>query len=322
MSTWSRLVFEEDGLGIPGVHSIGQYNYLAAQAGLPQHCHAGCVEISLLVKGHQTYQVSGHTYQIKGGEQYISLPDEPHDTGSAPQDKGILYWLILDVEKYAHNFLFLAPAMSRKLISDLMTIPSRHFVAEPDAHTTLDKVFHLLLQTRNPDQCTGIFEKHGPSKETLRKRNGKPLSHPREDFLLLEAASHLIYYALQTVASSHANVRQVSPIIQSSLDFIDTLDDQWLTVAQVADKVGLSESYFKVLFREEVGMPPAEYMLRRKVEAAKVALMRPECQITDLAYRLGFSSSQYFATVFRRFTNQTPSEFMSGQAAELTEIVS
>ena len=85
----SRLVFEEDTLRIPGVHSLGQYHYNSAEPGLPPHRHRGCVEISLLARGYQAYQIGGKIYQVKGGEQYISLPDEIHDTGSEPEEKGI-----------------------------------------------------------------------------------------------------------------------------------------------------------------------------------------------------------------------------------------
>jgi AraC-like DNA-binding protein len=323
MSTWSRLVYEEETIGIPGVHSIGQYNYVAARGGLPPHNHVGCVEISLLVKGYQTYQVAGKTYHVKGGEQYISLPDEMHDTGDEPQDKGILYWLILDVTKVPGKFLFLAPAMARKLISDLQEFPARHFAANPEGHTTLDRAFTALRRIRKPDECTGIFQKTPvvpPLAEAkARKSAAAPLN---EMFYLLEASSQIVAYILQTIAASRANVRSISPVIQQSLDFIAQKEEVWLNVAEVAEKVNLSESYFKILFRDEVGLPPAEYMLRRKVEAAKVFLSKPNCNITELAYRLGFSSSQYFATVFRRFTNQTPSEFMRGQLLELEHIIS
>jgi AraC-like DNA-binding protein len=321
MSTWSRLVFEEQGLGLPGVHSLGQYNYVAARAGLPPHQHVGCVEISLLVKGYQAYQVGGKTYHVKGGEQYVSLAGEMHDTGSEPQDKGILYWLILDVTKEPDKFLFLAPAMARRRISELMRLPSRHFAASPEGHITLDRAFEALQKIRKADECTGIFQKSAQSKGGFGGRRKSQASTPGETFRLLEAANHLVYYVLQTIAAASANKRLTSPVIQSALEFIARSQEEWLSVAQVAEEIGLSESYFKILFREEVGLPPAEYMLRQKIDAAKVALGESDCNITELAYRLGFSSSQYFATVFRRFTNQTPSEYMNGQNSELIEIV-
>jgi len=315
MNIWSRLVYEAESIGIPGVHSLGQYNYVAARGGLPPHQHIGCVEISLLVKGHQTYRVRGETYQVKGGEQYISLPGELHDTGEEPQDKGILFWLILDVTKEPDKFLFLAPQMARKLVADLLAFPNRHFAGHREGHATLEKAFTALGQARKPDDCTGNFRSlnFGPGRARGKARDKS--SH------LLEAASHLVYYLLQTIAASKMNLRQTSPIIQSSLDYIASHSTEWLSIAQVASSCNLSESYFKMLFREEVGVPPAEYMIRQKIEAAKTALNDSDASITDVAYSLGFSSSQYFATVFKRFTNQTPSEFMNGKAQELDTII-
>jgi AraC-like DNA-binding protein len=320
MSTWSRLAFNEETLGIPGVQSLGQYNYVAAKAGSPQRQQSGCVELRLLVKGHQAYRIGGENLLVKGGEQYVFLPEEKQDPGSEPQDKGILYWLRLDVTKDRNKFLFLAPAMARRLVSDLLSLPSRHFAAAPESHAVLDKAFHALRQIRTPDECTGLFKKSGPLKASV--VDGLNPEHPPLDdsFHLLEAANAIASYILQTIHSARANIRSVSPVIKTSLDFIAKNEEVWLNVAHVAEKVHLSESYFKILFREEVGLPPAEYMLRQKIDIAKALLSKPNCNITDLAYRLGFSSSQYFATVFKRFVNQTPSEFMRGQHPELIPI--
>jgi AraC-like DNA-binding protein len=320
MSTWSRLVYEEKSVGIPGIHSLGQYNYVAARPGLPPHQHVGCVEISLLVKGYQAYQVGGRTYHVKGGEQYVSLPGEMHDTGDEPQDKGILYWLILDVTKYKNKFLYLAPEMAKKLISDLRQFSSRHFAADSQGHDTLDRAFASLQKFGKPDECTGIFSKQAQTAPSapVRKSDPPPLD---ENFHRLGAATHIVDYILQTIAAARATVRPNSQVIKQSLEYIAQNQEVWLSVAQIAEKVHLSESYFKILFREEVGLPPAEYMLRQKVDAAKALLVKPNCNITELAYHLGFSSSQYFATVFKRYTNQTPSEFMHGQASELMDIV-
>jgi AraC-like DNA-binding protein len=211
--------------------------------------------------------------------------------------------------------------MARKLISDLVKITSRHFSANAESLAALDRAFHALLQIRRPDEATGMFQKWSSPRPRGAEARKSPRTQPPETFHLLEASIHLVQYILQTIAASRENIRATSPAIKASLEFIAQNQQEWLSVAQVAEEVDLSESYFKILFREEVGLPPAEYMLRQKVEAAKIALGDSECNITELAYRLGFSSSQYFATVFKRFTNQTPSDYMNGQIADLTEIV-
>ena len=312
MKAASRIAFEEATLRIPGVHCLGQYHYTAAEPALPLHHHQGCVEISFLAKGCQVYRIGGKTYYVRGGEQYVALPDEPHDTGSEPEEKGVLYWLILDVANYPDNFLFLNPEMSRKLVDDLCHLASHHFPAMPESQVSLDKAFAQLRAIRTPDERKGIFRDwRGASKA---KKNDDVLP-------LLEVASHLTTYVLQTLRASRENTREVSPAIRSSLEFMAQHQNEWLDVGAVAGHVHLSESHFKIRFREEVGLPPAEYMLRRKVDIAKELLSRPEHHITDVAYQLGFSSSQYFATVFRRYTKLTPSEYLQGRRPVMRPIV-
>jgi AraC-like DNA-binding protein len=38
-------------------------------------------------------------------------------------------------------------------------------------------------------------------------------------------------------------------------------------------------------------------------------MKKPACSITEIAYALGFSSSQHFATVFRKYYGTSPSRF-------------
>ncbi|MBL8993701.1 MAG: helix-turn-helix transcriptional regulator, partial [Spirochaetia bacterium] len=72
-----------------------------------------------------------------------------------------------------------------------------------------------------------------------------------------------------------------------------------------------STGRFSSQFREATGIAPMEYLLRKKIESAKKALTRGE-SVTDVALELGFSSSQYFATAFRRFTGAVPSRYKPG----------
>ena len=82
-----------------------------------------------------------------------------------------------------------------------------------------------------------------------------------------------------------------------------------IQIRELARLCGLSVSRFKERFRDEVGVPPAEYLTRQKIEAAKSLLLAGDHSITDVAMDLGFSSSQYFATAFKRYTGRTPSEY-------------
>ena len=67
-----------------------------------------------------------------------------------------------------------------------------------------------------------------------------------------------------------------------------------------------SESYIKHRFKEEMGQTPADHVLRRKVDLAKERLFASEATITQIAMHFGFSTSQHFATAFRRYVGLSP----------------
>jgi AraC-like DNA-binding protein len=81
----------------------------------------------------------------------------------------------------------------------------------------------------------------------------------------------------------------------------------------VADAAGISVSALKKNFRAETGFPPIEYFVRLKIQEAKKLLLDHDASVTSVAIELNFTSSQHFATMFKRYTGKTPGN--SGKAA-------
>ena len=65
------------------------------------------------------------------------------------------------------------------------------------------------------------------------------------------------------------------------------------------------------MFRAALGLPPAEYVLRRRLEGALRAV-HGGTGILAAALDFGFASSQHFATVCRRYTGRTPRSHRAG----------
>jgi AraC-like DNA-binding protein len=63
------------------------------------------------------------------------------------------------------------------------------------------------------------------------------------------------------------------------------------------------------IFQNLTGSTPIEYLLRIRIEQAKMLLRRSDMKVIDIAYDCGYSSSQYFANSFKHATGFTPSEF-------------
>ncbi len=84
---------------------------------------------------------------------------------------------------------------------------------------------------------------------------------------------------------------------------------QW-TLDRIAGECGLSRSQFSSYCKQITNMTPIEFLTACRVHAAEGMLAADAgLTITDIAYASGFSSSQYFATAFRKYAGCTPTAF-------------
>ena len=79
-----------------------------------------------------------------------------------------------------------------------------------------------------------------------------------------------------------------------------------LTVEEIARQVYLSPTYLQSVFKENFGIPLAEYVRSQKLKRALELLYNTEKRISDIAYDSGFESS--FIRSFKREFGMTPGE--------------
>jgi len=277
----SRQIFEQADFRLPGIIMFGRYQYAASRTGLTPHSHRDAIEICFLERGEQSYRVGNRIYRLRGNDQFFTLPGELHDTADLPQEPGILYWLILNVETRG-IFLGLAASSASRLKRELRRMPTRHFRAHPECARLQGQLVELLV--------------------------GKPDAPRSFSYRQLRLQALLLQYLTVTIEASHRGMAgSATPLVQRVLQYIDKHLEEPVHVPRLAEVAGLSESRFKTRFKREIGVPPAEFWLRKKIEKATALLKKRN--VTDVAHELGFSSSQYFATVFKRYTLANPSRF-------------
>lgn len=115
----SRKVLAPPGLQVPGVRMFGYHSTAHAIAALERHYHEACFEFTFLIQGNVRFRVAEHVYRLSGGDLFFTLPDEVHDTASAPMSLHQMYWFQLDVSDPA-QFLYMAPDAAGALIRQLL----------------------------------------------------------------------------------------------------------------------------------------------------------------------------------------------------------
>jgi len=88
-------------------------------------------------------------------------------------------------------------------------------------------------------------------------------------------------------------------------------------MADLVRHIGLGRSRLFDLFKAVTGLTPNDYLLRLRVGRAKELLLEPDLSLTNIAMACGFSSSQYFSKVFRKYTGQTPLDHRREAQAQL-----
>lgn len=68
----------------------------------------------------------------------------------------------------------------------------------------------------------------------------------------------------------------------------------------------INEFYFAHKFRELYDYSPIEYLQRRRIGEAQTLLINTDLSITTIAYQVGFNSSSYFTTLFKKVVNLSP----------------
>lgn len=83
-----------------------------------------------------------------------------------------------------------------------------------------------------------------------------------------------------------------------------------LPVSELAGVAGMSRAHFSRVFAAATGLPPAEYVLRRRLEgAARLLVQGTRLPVKEIAVLTGFADPNYFAKAFRRLYGISPTEF-------------
>jgi len=86
-----------------------------------------------------------------------------------------------------------------------------------------------------------------------------------------------------------------------------------LSVESIARTVGTSAFHFAHAFRAATGLPPHRYLMQRRMEHAKSLLRETDLSLTEIALRVGYSSSSHFCVGFLNLTRTTPSRYRQGR---------
>ncbi len=268
---------------LPHVPIIGYQRYLEAiPNGLIPEVHEHEYEFHYVLRGYLDWRVNDRTYQVRPGMIFVTRPGELHgscDTSFQPTE---LYWFQLQVPQ-GRPMKGLSGAETQVLRRELESMSVRLFPASAQIQPCFERI---LDEHRYPSKGNRIIARTTLYQLVL--------------FLLRDA---------EAFANGVTHPQLPSPPILRAMALMEAnLADPPL-IESLALEIGMSPSHFRARFRQETGSTPHEHLTRQRIEKAKQLLLQNRWSVTEVAFRLGYSSSQNFASAFKRQTGMAPNSF-------------
>ena len=287
---------------LPGLTSVGFWSCRGSQDwGLNSHRNEG-LEISFLETGGMGFEVDGEIHSLQASNLTVTRPWQLHKLGDPNIGRGKLYWLILDVGVRRPNqdwmwpsWVVLSPKDLAELTRKLRQGEQAVWVANPQIRQVFRDIADCVLRW----------------------------SQPRVSSRLAVAINRLLVELLDVLAEQQheespslvTRRRTVELFLNDLVENPLSCAEPW-TLEEMAVQCGMGITAMAKYCKELVNIGPVAFLNQCRIDHAAQALYKtPGISVTQIAMHLGFNSSQYFATLFRKRHKMTPVQYRSRRVA-------
>jgi AraC family L-rhamnose operon regulatory protein RhaS len=276
---------------IPGLEFFGQWRPGKKLRTLPRHKNPG-LELVLISKGELRWEIEGREFVLGADTLFFTLPWQEHGGVEEFQPSNEIFYFCVRLDRYYDR-------------------PQRRFGFHPafGFSTSEEKSISRAL--------TGARSQAIPAGEDVRAlfRHFFRCTEQRGP-LAANRAREAVKLLVLDLASREEIRKKPRPSLgdadQRVRNFVRTLADRYAepwTLESMSAACGLARTQFARLLKRLVGDTPVTYLNRLRVAAAQKLIRETDQSITDIALQVGFNSSQYFATVFKQFTDRDARSF-------------
>ncbi len=276
LDTPDYRAFDLAQVGVPDVPVLYFVRHTQRLAPIAPHCHKGCFEIGLCLRGSLVLENNEDQHTMLAGDIFFNKPEDPHRLLDYPKG-AVLYGMLIRAESAKGTLLRFTKTESAEIRARLQRLPA-----------------HL---TANTNQVKHDFIELFRALGTLQGRY--------RTLCMTATCMNLVTSLLETSHQepppSHAS--RISAIINAMLSAPENHYD----IDSMAHQAALSPSHFISQFKRLTGLPPHQFLLKCRLDEAKRRLRDSKLSVTSIAQNLGFCTSQHFSTHFKRATSMTPS---------------
>lgn len=277
MNTSETTVVDLSSDGLPCIPVLGDTHYSRSGGGTVPHVHPGMIEVLCCRRGADlSFDYGGTVYPFRPGDVFVAQPEVQHFLQRYPKSLS-MHWLWFKLPSATQTVLGLSRAETRWLVGRLRALPVAFAAGEP-----VKRAFNRLWQ---------LYQAVPPRSVERR-------------LLLRDAVLHLLLRLVDT--SQHLLRVPEDDTLDAVIAEMRNAPAADYPIEMLMRRTAMSAPTLTALFRRRTGLPPHAYLVACRIAKAKESLAGSRRGVSEIARQLGFPSSQYFATQFKRETGLTP----------------
>jgi len=128
--------------------------------------------------------------------------------------------------------------------------------------------------------------------------------------ILYELLAALVRQAPAAAEAEEARKPPRETYVRRAVDFIHRHFDEEVTMRELSDYLGLDRKYVATLFREALGIPPQQYLLRYRMDKACELLRSTGLTVAETARSVGYKDALLFSRMFKKVVGVPPSRYV------------
>lgn len=252
-----------------GYYPKAEHHHRVREKAIDQFVLIYCVD------GSGFYIVDHKRYEVKKDQYFILPAGKPHEYGTTEEGQWTIYWMHFRGE---HAAIYAEGAQKPQSIN----------VSQYSRISDRINIFEEILSTLH----------FGDGLEDLRY------------------ASSLLHHFLASMRFL-GQFRRAKPcdslnslnIVDAAIHYMQENIENRITLQNVLDYVGYSQSHFSSLFKKQTGQSPLAYFNQLKIDYACKLLQETDLKMNQICYKIGIEDPFYFSRLFSKAKGMSPTVF-------------
>ncbi|MEF3305512.1 AraC family transcriptional regulator [Paenibacillus sp. GYB003] len=227
-----------------------------------------------VLAGKGSFQFMGQTYELEAGDSFFIFPG---DLFRYTADKD---------EPWLYRWIGFRGDRAEELLSGLRI--TRHSpVAKPVRHKRAAALYYQMERML---------------------AEGKPGCDLRSGGLMRML---LAEYGQGEADEAESRSGKQSPIeqqVERTIRWLTVQYSQPLSIEQISRTLGYNRTHLSKMFKQHTGMTPTQFLLKIRMERAKLLLREP-LTVEQVAASVGFTDPLYFSKQFKKRFDRSPTEY-------------